>query len=389
MLTASARDHRCAVSLTLLLLATAAGCASSAAGGGDDGTNDDASVPAIDAAPADAPPVTADADTANRVYVSVLGSDGNSGRAPDQPLRHVRLAIDRAAACTPTPCVVLIAEGTYEESITLAAGVDVLGGYTNDFATRDARIYPVVITSDEPRTVIADGLDAATTVDGLTIRGADFRQDIDGASTYALWVRASGAFLSLRRVNVDGGRGGRGRDGENGGLLACDAPGGPGAEAYDCGANGGDVGSGGGDPELGGEGGGGGRSYCVDACPAVNDDGISDGEDGKGGGNGADGGEGAAGNDPDGSFDGELWVGAIGGGGERGRHGTGGGGAGSGGTKRIRACFGCGSLIGGRGGDGGRGGCGGDGGQSGGVGGSGVATAAPGLVGAAADIVIY
>jgi hypothetical protein len=448
MLTASARTRRRTASLTLLLLA-ATGCASSAAGSDDDG-GDDTPPPPIDAAeaPPDAPRVVPDASTENKVYVSVLGSDGNSGRSPDQPLRHLRLAIEKAAACAPL-CEVVIAEGTYEESITLAAGVHVSGGFTNDFTSRDARIYPVAITSDQPRTVIADGLDVATALDGVTIRGADYRQDIDGASTYGLWVRASGDFLTLRRVNVEGGRAGRGRDGENGSLQACDAPGGSGAEAYDCGANGGALGSSGGDPTFGGEGGGGGSSYCVNACPAVNGDGISDGEDGKNGGKGRDGVEGAAANDADGGFEGDLWVGAAGTSGERGLHGTGGGGAGSGGTKRIRACFGCGSLIGGRGGDGGRGGCGGNGGESGGAGGgsfavviigstvkaeqvaitggvggasvgvalvnggqlapgepgsvgiqvgsggaggaggSGTATAASGLVGAAADIVIY
>src|SRR5687768_17308258 len=50
----------------------------------------------------------------NVFYVSLDGADSSSGTEPEHPLRHVAFAIDKAAACTPSPCAIRIAEGVYE-----------------------------------------------------------------------------------------------------------------------------------------------------------------------------------------------------------------------------------------------------------------------------------
>jgi hypothetical protein len=366
-------------SLLFFVVSTLASCASAPEGSGP---REDASVPivdgsdvgAIDAARPDSRTFPdGDPNRITTYYVSVLGVDANSGFEPSAPLRHIAFALTKAVACTPAPCDIRIAQGVYEEAITLASGVDLRGGFSLDFESRDAETYPVVITSDQPRTVIADGLTATTELEALTIRGADLRQDVTGASSYALWVRDCADHLELRRVVVQGGYAGRGVDGTSGILTTCDARGGQGGSANDCGGVDGTSGDAGGDPAGGSGGGRPGTSYCLDACPAVPDQGISDGTPGDNGANGASGDPGAPASDTDGAFEADLFVGAAGASGARGLHGTGGGGGGPGGTKRFRACFGCGSLIGGRGGDGGRGGCGGNGGESGGAGGGSIA----------------
>src|SRR5262245_42783440 len=71
---------------------------------------------------------TCDPDANPSVYVSAAGSDSNTGLTPDQPLRTLGAAIQQASDC-PTPCNVRIAQGTYDESISILNGVHLFGGY--------------------------------------------------------------------------------------------------------------------------------------------------------------------------------------------------------------------------------------------------------------------
>jgi hypothetical protein len=347
-----------------------AACASSRPGGGNGDGDGDAGE-----APADAPAATdggpADGGPPTVVYVSIEGADSSDGTAPAWPLRHVSAGIARALTCAPAPCLVRIAEGVYSEEVALAGGVDLEGGWNRGFTARDVLLYAVVLTSEAPDTVVADGLDAAATLEGLTVRGADLSTRTDGVASTALRVRDAADHLRLRGVRVEGGRGARGADGDDGTLASCTGLGGSGGTAYDCGGGGGGAGDAAGDPASAGAPGGGGSSNCPSACPLVGSDGIGDGTPGGNGANGAAGDAGTAVNDDDGTFAADLWHGVSGGAGARGRHGTGGSGGGSGGSKRFRVCFGCGTLLGGRGGDGAPGGCGGTGGAGGGAGGAG------------------
>jgi hypothetical protein len=369
---------------SMVIVALAGACSSATPGGGvpdgdvGPGPQIDGGGDAIDASPGtpDAAPPPGTPDAAPHpggptvLYVATTGQDFYTGTDPTQPMQHLALAIERATHCTPAPCEVRLAAGEYHEVITLASGVALTGGYSIDFQTRDVPAFPTVISNDEVRTVIANGLDATTRLYGLTIRGADYSHRIEGESTYALWVRDSGSFLELDQTTIIGGKGGRGVAGADGTLMTCNARGGPGGTASDCSSQGGAVGDAGGDPTAGGGGAGGGSSNCPNACPLVGSDGVSGGGLADNGANGADGANGTPATDTDGDFVNDLWVGTLGLAGARGLHGTGGGGGGSGGTKRFRACFGCGTLLGGRGGDGAPGGCGGTGGTSGGPGGA-------------------
>jgi hypothetical protein len=308
------------------------------------------------------------------IYVAHHGNDDNSGEAPMEAVRTIKVGIARALACPEYRCSVLIASGTYEESVAVADGVSLFGGYSQDFMARDETAHEVIISSAEDRTVTAANLTLPTRLDRLTIRGAILGGD-DGRSSYAVWVRDSIDKLTLSRLHIVAGRGANGARGADGIPTFCEARGGAGGESGDCTSSTGADGDAGGDPVRGGKGQGGGNNYCASACPAVNGDGVSaghDGEAGQGGDNGAGGNPAAS---SLGSFAEGVFVGALGEPGKRGNNGTGGGGGGSGGTKRIRACFGCGTLYGGHGGDGAPGGCGGGGGASGAPGGGAFALA--------------
>lgn len=353
-----------AVSAWLAAAVVVGACASS--GGGASPPAGDASLAADAARPGDA------LDPENVFYVATTGADWNAGDDPAHPFRTVAHAITRAAACAPAPCSIRIAEGVYTEVVMLAPGVDLEGGWAPGFVDRDVVVHAVVLTSEDAVSVHAEALDATTTLDGLTIRGANLELRTDGASSTALRLRDSGEHLRLRNVRVEGGRGARGRDGEDGSLVACQALGGAGGGAFDCGGDNGGWGDAGGDPSMAGDPGTPGGSNCPSACPLVGGDGVSPGVAGGNGANGPGGASGVPGDDLDGAFaaDGDTWVGDVGVAATRGGHGTGGSGGGPGGSKRFRACFGCGTLVGGRGGDGAPGGCGGDGGTSGGPGGA-------------------
>lgn len=304
------------------------------------------------------------------IYVSVTGDDSAPGTTPDAPLASIPLALERALECVPEPCRVHVTGGEFIETVTLVDGVEVRGGYASDFSERDLDTFTTVIVGDQMRAVIADGLTAPVTLDGVHIRGIDASGDNNGRSSIGLWVRNSGEWLRVINGTITGGDAAEGVHGTPGEERSCAIPGGVGGEAFDCGSNAGMVGIADGDPQGGGTGGSGGGSNCPNACPLVGDDGISDGQPGTSGTSGADGQSGLSGVNTTGSIVAGAWVGATSTGGTRGDNGTGGGGGGSGGSKRFRACFGCDTLLGGRGGDGGDGGCGGTGGLPGEPGGS-------------------
>lgn len=305
------------------------------------------------------------------IYVSaVSGDDTRNGKTPLEAVATIGVGIERAKSCSTQACPVKIAAGKYEEKVELVAGVHLLGGYGPTFQERDGAIHVVTVSSTEDTTLVAKGIDVPTRVESLRIVAADLRERQDGASSVGLWVADTQKQLELIDVVVQGGFGANAADGLDGQEKSCDARGGSGGEAFDCGGSKGAEGDAGGDGVTGGDGGEPGSSNCPNACPLVGSDGVSDGKEGKPGANGIDGMEGEASSDVHGRFVDGAWLGKEGSPGQRGFNGTGGGGGGSGGSKRFKACFGCGTLVGGRGGEGAPGGCGGGGGGSGGVGGA-------------------
>jgi len=228
-----------------------------------------------------------DGDIATSLFVAKNGDDSGSG-AIDAPLATIQAGIDKAVA--DGIAFVLVATGVYSESVTLAAGVGVYGGYSGDYRDRDTTLYQTAIfgqapTAEQPGTVNAFGLDdtsaEGTALAGFTVFGVVNKQA--GGSSYAIYAEDCGDQLTLADNTVvagSGGNGGAGTDGTDGdggvaggdGVIALDI----GAET--CGAGDHRAGGDGGSFTCGSEdvsGGAGGTAICPDysevdnagACP--------------------------------------------------------------------------------------------------------------------------
>lgn len=323
------------------------------------------------------------------VFVNVAsGSDLNSGLATDDPVATIARGIEIAASFSP-PRPVLVAEGTYNETVNLDSGVSLFGGYDDQSWERDIFLNETVIAGTDFRTLVAINLAEAVEVDGFTIRGASYTEN--SQSTYAVWVRDTPeGLLLIDYCTVEAGDAGHGLDGANGnpgedggngangnsngnagpgGVSGCGATGGNGGNGTACPSTGGTDGAAGGDPTTVGTGGAAGASVCGSDC----DDSGSNASPGISGGVGVNGFGGTTSMDNDGEFGGDgLWVSPAGSAATRGNHGGGGGGGGAGGfdiDNGVFCLFDSGNGIGGGGGGGGAGGCGGEAGGTGEAGG--------------------
>ncbi len=324
----------------------------------------------------------------NLVYVATPvngGSDANEGMSPDTPVATLAKAIEIALICDPL-CDVVVSAGTYPKTVSLAAGVDLFGGYEPMTWKHGVVPYEVTIEGDEERSVIAEGLDIKTRFYGFTVKSKSYAGG--GASTYAFWVKdVADDLLAIERTRLlagdagEGSAGQKGGKGDDGGLggkamlggggaagaSTCGASGGVGGNSFDCGSDDGADGKSGGDNTAGGAGGVSGKS----SCNGCNDSGLK----GSPGMLGDTGKPGTAGDVPAnelGSWSAEgLWTGDAGGGATRGDHGRGGGGGGAGGfdIDPWFCVFWNGKELGGGGGGGGGAGCGGNEGSAGGAGG--------------------
>ena len=327
---------------------------------------------------------------------------------------------------------VRLANATYNESVTLANGVSLLGGHRPDTWERDVQgtltILQGATTLADKYTLRADGITSETVVEGLILFGQN--NTSTNGNVYTVWVTNSGGGLILRGNRIVGGQGGPGAQGLAGGRGS-DGPAGAGRTAanaaqYDgftavrsgsnncttannrqyenggshtCGGENVSGGRGGGNTcrpsnngtqqsaanGQNGRGGGGGNGGAGGLGGADNRFGFSGGvfvcfvpersDVGADGLRGVDGANGAAGGGcsapaAPGSIVGNHWRGATGGDGQVATNGRGGGGGGGGGGGRCDSTN-CNNrdLLGGHGGGGGAGGCGGTGATGGQAGG--------------------
>ena len=110
---------------------------------------------------------------------------------------------------------VLVANGAYEEVVTLVAGIDLLGGYRADTWERNASASATAIRapsgSGDRKTVVADGIRSATTFEGFLIYGANA---VDaGANSYGVYVRDCDEDLVIRSNVIFAGAGAAGARG--------------------------------------------------------------------------------------------------------------------------------------------------------------------------------
>ncbi|MEM7153616.1 MAG: hypothetical protein AAF799_12290 [Myxococcota bacterium] len=297
---------------------------------------------------------------------SSTGDDTNDGLTMDTPVATLSRGIELAAD-SGSFLAVLVTAGTYEESVSLASGVGVYGGYASGTWTRD--FDPTIIQSNESPTVAASALTLPTRLQALTIRGPNLESG-GQASIAVLAVDIDEGMLSVDACTIEGGQGGDGEDGFDGaaggdgslgGDSACGIIGGNRGTGNVCPSTPGDPSTDGGPLASGGLGGAPGISHCDDECNDV-------GTDGTEGSPGTDGPHGVGGTAPDdslGAFDVDAaWLGPLGNPATVGGHGGGGGGGGAGGHDDDLD-FGCATVgfkvaFGGPGGIGGGGGCGGE-----------------------------
>lgn len=332
------------------------------------------------------------------------GDDAHDG-SPGKPVRTLARAL--ALVQNAGGGEIRLAKGVYDGPVRLVDGVQVVGGYTADFATssmspellrstqRELAQHvgaTVLVNTAGDRVVEASGLKGEASLSRLVIVGPDLSTK-PAQSSYGVVLQGQGGRLKLDTVKVVAGAGGQGGNGAGGNPAAshCSAGGAGGlSEALDavrnratgrfCLSHPGHPGISveGPHPVRGGEGGPAGAAYCTkhtDARGRVSV--LGDGNDGGGGSPGSEGADGVVGGRGNGLSSTQLdfftrsegrltWAAPVGGLGGKGVPGAGGGGGGAGGSLYVPwyLCRHT-TLLGAAGGKGGSGGCGGEGGQGG------------------------
>ncbi len=323
---------------------------------------------------------------ANAIFVdTVSGNDANPGTM-SMPKKTIQAGVGTALAANPTKDV-YVSKGAYSESVAMADGVSVYGGY--DKANGWSRNAGNITTINSPTTVGvgAHNLTKATELQLMSVTSANAAGTTvtgDGQSSYGVVIASCTGGFTVRGCTITPGTGAAAANGANGGTGStggvggstggagaggagngCQgANGGGGAGAPGCTA-GGNTGTGGTQVAGGGTAAPGGNPGASGACSTTSSSNagsappvaVSGGQ----GNPGANGNAGAT----FGAFD--LlgsYLPAIGGDGiTTGYPGGGGGGGGSGGGAAHGTntfCTDCSCLAGGGGGGGGGGGCGGN-----------------------------
>jgi hypothetical protein len=343
----------------------------------------------------------------NAVYVSETdpqaSDDPTCGGGPTQsggmryPCASITYALTNRSAGKKR---ILVANGTYEELVTVINGIDLFGGYRANNWERNIAASATVIRSNasegDVKTLIASGISSPTVIEGFLIYGIN--AVTEGANSYGVYIVDSDESLILRDNVVFAGAGAagdQGRDGFSGqvgvegssgrdtfytffclvgtiqngggfgGVKSCGNPDGNGNRTVSGGDGGSSVcpdqniqeGSGGNGANNGGLGGPGGWGhYTPSSCYPTADvpETGTEGRDGVIQNNGdGNGGMGCLESEALGEvIDGE-WRSGSGSLGTHGQHGTGGGGGGGGGGQQLSFGY----DIGGSGGGGGSGGC--------------------------------
>ena len=359
-----------------LIAVALAGCAS---GGKGDATPDAAAgtdAPSSDAATCGG----ADQLPCDAVFVAKNGNDAAAG-SKELPLKTISAAIAKAVATNRT--AVIVAAGIYNEQITMAAGVNVHGGYDESWSKNAA--VSTVIDGLSPA-VKFTSITTPTLLDSVLVKSAD--AVAAGGSSVAITITSS-QMIELRDVSVQPGIGAAGADGTdgmngaNGGDGGASSPGVERSTGDGCvlnalpqgglggGSSCGRYGGTGGTPGVGATNGVGANLFAQPGGTGVG--GTPGGMAAEGeslnaydGANGASGANGIAGSGGGalGTFAGASYVPARANDGTGGAHGNGGGGGGGGGGGTT----GC-DSAGSSGSGGGGGGCGGTAGTGGGGGG--------------------
>jgi hypothetical protein len=161
---------------------------------------------------------------ATSVYVSTTEGtdDGTCGLGPlntggtNHPCKSITTGLARATALARAN--VRVADGTYNESVTLVSSKNLFGGYRpgtwdRHLATTSSLIQGVSSVGSNDRTVIASGV-TNVTFEGFVVRGS-FNTKPSGNS-YAIYISTGAASLVFKDNQIFAGRGGAGNEGSAG-----------------------------------------------------------------------------------------------------------------------------------------------------------------------------
>ena len=164
-----------------------------------------------------------------------LGPTGTVAGA--HPCKSIGVGLARASATGRGK--ILVADGLYEETVTLVGGKSLLGGYRADTWERHLASTLSTVRGAavglHRKTIVADGVKTATLLEGFVIYGPAATQT--GGNSYALWVQNSTSALAIRNNVVYAGSGGPGLNGLDGGNGTAGTAGTAGVAAKEIGAD--------------------------------------------------------------------------------------------------------------------------------------------------------
>ena len=309
-------------------------------------------------------------DAQNAIFVSTTGDDNNAG-TKEAPMATIQAAINKSNS-DGNGADVYVAEGVYNESISLRTNVSIYGGFHPTTWARNIGLYESKIMGGT-YAVVGNNANLLT-IDGMTIESAN--ATTNAASSVAISLSASQG-LTITNNKITAGSGFDGNNGSSYSKPSKSSNGSGGTDAYfnalTCDGRGGGAGGSSAISRWGGKGGrSGGAGGGGKGSDGTGGDGIAGGGGGAAGafgktgivgGAGKPGTEGAngAGGLNFGTVSSGYYYASHGKAGVRGKHGGGGGGGGGGGAG-IACC-----ASGGGGGAGGTGGPAGGGAYGGGA----------------------
>lgn len=325
-----------------------------------------------------------DGKETDAIFVSVsTGNDVNAGTRL-LPVKTITTGINKAV--TNGKSQVLVSLGTYNETVTMQAGVSIYGGYSAASNWTRSAANTTTINGQAGTIyagVIATGISTATTIDRFVIKSANaagtttISTTIFGNSSYGVYT-AGCSNLIIKNNTILPGNGATSTAAATGNTGSTGGNGGGGIQGQCDGSISATGGNGGTSPcsaQAGGKGGNGGFSNTLPATAGTNGVGGATGgfagnfgnpgSPGSGGTNGTNGSAGSGSSGATISTGGMIsvyWAGQNGTTGGTAGPGNGGGGGGGGGGQFCTFCT---DGTGNGGGGGGGGGCGGEGGSGG------------------------
>ena len=150
---------------------------------------------------------------ADAIFVSKDAAPNGKGTI-DAPYQHIRDAL--SAWSKSGQKYILVAEGVYDEDLTLPDGVVMHGGYSKNFRERDLVLHASTIRGvSADATVRATKLTKRAVISGFVIEGASRVLDGGGKPSIAVWIQNT-AEVSLYANLISGGQGEPGLPGSAG-----------------------------------------------------------------------------------------------------------------------------------------------------------------------------